>query len=1482
MLFLLFLGIVLSLPFVQTKLGQYATSQLNKEFGTDINIEKVTITPFGSLKLKEVLVRDHHRDTLFAIKSLNTSILSFKSLYTDGHPYLDDVIIHGIDCKIKQYKDEKDTNLDRFIDLFDDGTPSSGRFRMKASSMTMFDSRFRYIDENLENPKLLDFTKLNGRIVDFFIKGADVTTFIEKLSFNDHRGLVVENVTTDFTYTKTNILLKKLDIKSPSSHLIGEVTMKYKREDFSDFNNKVVFDVTMNKASIASNDLNYFYDEFGKDNTFYLDTHLVGTLNNFTTHNLQLIDKRNSEIFGNLNFKNLFKKEESFKIQGKLDRVTSNYTDLSAILPRILGENLPSALAKLGNVNLSGDVELTDNYIDSDIYLTSLLGVVDADLAIQDLGNIDKATYQGNVILDNFNLGKFLTINDIGKVTLNLDVNGKGFNQEFLDTQIKGDIKEFHYNNYNYTKITVDGKMKMPYFEGYFNSNDPNLRMDFDGLVDLSSKVKNYDFTANIDYADLSELNFVNDSISIFKGKVVFDAKGNTLDDLDGNLNIKNVSYQNNQQAFYFEDFQLTSSFDENKIRTIAINSPDIINGKVVGKFKIAEFQEIVENAVGSLYANYSPNELKEGQFLDFDFTIYNKIVEVFVPDIAIAENTKIKGKINADQGKFIFDFSSPNIIAYKNTFSNVNIDIDNKNPLYNTYIAIDSIRNKNYKISDFNLLNLTMNDTLFVRSEFKGGNKEQDNYSLNLYHTITKDKQSVVGFKKSELNLKDYVWFINENETKDNKIVFDKDFKNFNFEKLSLSHNNQNMNFYGTMTDSTYKDLHLTFNDIDLDKITPSVDSLSFKGKLNGFVELNQQKKKYKPVADITINDLKINEIPIGEFTLGIVGNESFNRFEVDSKVKQDNEERFYLDGNLEYTKTLTKLNLEAGFDEFQLAPFGPLLSDIISDIRGNATGKAAINGTLTRPEIDGRLYLNESGLRVPYLNVDYNFEKNAIVDLTEHQFLFRNIHITDTKYNSSGILSGNVKHDAFSDWEIDLEVKSNNLLALDTKDGDDVYYYGTAFMNGYATMKGPVNALFINVVGESENGTSIKIPVNDAEEIGDNSFINFITEEQHRNIESGIAIETNKYHGIELNFIFDINTNAEIEVILDRNSGHSMKGRGYGSMFMEINTLGKFLMNGDFIVEEGEYKFKYGGLIDKKFTVKNGGTIRWDGEPMNAILDLEAVYKTQANPAVLLESASFNRKVETDVSIIINGSLQNPEPDFSIDFPNVSSVMKSEIDYRLQNKDTRQTQALALLSTGSFMTPENAGNAAYGPLFERASSLFSDIFADEDSKLQFGVDYTQGDRLNQVSDRVGVTLATQINDKISINGKVGVPVGGVTESVIVGNVEIQAQLNDEGTLKARVFNRENDINYIGEGIGYTQGIGLTYSIDFDNINELVREIFKKRNKKKSESSESSNEIPDSDMSPEFIKFVNDRKKINKSEGTKNEEDPLIVPEIE
>ena len=1462
---MLIVAILLALPVVQTKLGQYATDELKKEFGVDITVEKVAINPFGGVKLKGVLARDHHKDTLFHFTRINTSILSYKKLVENGHPYLGDLLAEGLDLKIIQYKGEKDTNLDKFVAAFDDksGKPSSGKFRLKINSIALQKSRFRYIDQNLKNPKVLDFTNLHGQLDDFYIKGANVYSYVYKLSFKDHRGLIVKNLTSDFTYTKKNILLNELILETDNSSFKGKTELRYDRKDFKDFNNKVIFDLDIKEGKISSNDLNYFYPEFGKNQKFYIDSHILGTLNDLKFNNLKFNDLNDNEVVGNLQLKNLFGKgDQKFYMKGSFDRLIASQASVSKVLPNLLGKNLPKQLQKLGRVDLKGDVEMTQKWIVADVDLFSKLGHVIGDFKMDKIDNIDQAKYDGKFELDNFDLGAFLEEKDLGRTSVVLDINGTGFSKKYLNTKAKGNVGQFRYNGYTYKNIDVDGTFKMPYFKGALNSKDSNLKMTFDGLVDLSKKKKEYDFDAKIAYADLKKTNlYTKDNKSIFSGNITMKAKGNTLEDLAGIVELENISYTNQKADYSFDNAYITSSFDVDNIRTITLNSSDMIDGQVVGKYQTKQIRKIVENAVGSLYANYSPHKLSKNQFLDFDFTIYNKILEVFYPDVSIAENTHVKGRINADEGLFQFDFKSPFVNAFENKFSGIKVDIDNKNPLYNAYIELDSLNTKNYKISEFSLINLTLNDTLFARTEFKGGAKGEDSFDLNLFHTIDENKQSVVGFKKSDITFKNYQWYINEKETKGNTVVFDKGFKNFNFNQLTLSHNEQFIDFNGEMRGSTYKDLNFTFNDVDISKVTPDIKNLDLGGKLNGELKFKQDNLIYEPSTNLTIDSLNVNNIELGDLKLEVSGDESFKKFNVNAAISNQGEETFFTTGIVEMINNKVILNLDAGFQNFNIKPIGGFLTGILDNVRGFASGRANIVGPYDNPEVDGVLYLNNAGLKVPYLNVDYNFDKNSIVDLTEEKFIFRNIEIEDINEKTKGILSGTILHDKFADWEMDLKITSDKLLVLDTKDSEDAYYFGKAYFDGFATIEGPIEALVINAEGESAKGTSIKIPVNDSESVGDNGLVHFTTREEKYGIKNPNAKPTKTYQGIDLNFNFAIKPNAEIEVILNRETGHSMKGTGDGSMFMNINTLGKFQMTGDFIVNKGEYLFRYGSLINKKFAVKKGGTISWEGDPLGAKLNLEAVYTTQTNPGLLIDNNAYNKKIPTEVGISITGELNAPQSDFNINFPNVSSTIKSEIEYSLQDKDVRQKQAFALLATGSFVI----GNDTewYGSFLETATNIFGDVLSDGENKLKLGVNYQLGNKQQEISDRALVTLTTQINDKISINGNVGVPVGGINQSYVVGNVEVEMKLNPDGTLTAHVFNKENDLNSntIGQNVGYTQGIGLSYSVDFDDFKELLHKLFKSQ-KSKDNSNNPIDESQDSETNPEFINFIEETRK--------------------
>ena len=128
----------------------------------------------------------------------------------------------------------------------------------------------------------------------------------------------------------------------------------------------------------------------------------------------------------------------------------------------------------------------------------------------------------------------------------------------------------------------------------------------------------------------------------------------------------------------------------------------------------------------------------------------------------------------------------------------------------------------------------------------------------------------------------------------------------------------------------------------------------------------------------------------------------------------------------------------------------------------------------------------------------------------------------------------------------------------------------------------------------------------------------------------------------------------------------------------------------------------------------------------------------------------------------------------------------------------------------------------------------MLNDLFSDDDNKVKLGIDVDLGETTPEyeTDSRVGVTLSTKLSDNVLINGKVGVPVGGVSETTVAGNFEVEVLLNEDRTLSLKFFNRENSIQNFGEQIGYTQGVGLSYNIEFNNLRELFKKLFINKNK--------------------------------------------------
>ena len=694
---------------------------------------------------------------------------------------------------------------------------------------------------------------------------------------------------------------------------------------------------------------------------------------------------------------------------------------------------------------------------------------------------------------------------------------------------------------------------------------------------------------------------------------------------------------------------------------------------------------------------------------------------------------------------------------------------------------------------------------------------KENDIFHTDIIYFV---KNDILNFdlNNSELIYNDNSWRINL----DSLANYDIKNKMLNIDKLSFSNENEKIDISLNYNFNHLSYLKLLFDNVSIESLP--LNNYNFSGKLDGdFIYNNTSNNE----STLYFNNLALDKYNLGNLDLNI--NHIYNQKEFKFKSFLKNNSKLQLNtfGSFTYDDTESKLDLIAKFDSFPINSLNIIGKNNINNIRGEISGLIEMKDILNNPDFLGELYLKDSGLYVPYTDVDYAFDNNSKVSLTNNQFNFNNIPFKDTKFDSKGVLNGSISHTNFKNWMLDLNIDSNRVLVLDTKDVDNPVYYGTAFVSGDISITGPGEALLFEANVSSEKGTVFNIPLNDSKDFNENiSYIKFANENSNK---TSNPTNFKNLNGIELDFDLDINDNAEIEILIDQSSGSTINGYGNGNLIMNINNKGKFNMYGDFNVDSGKYNFVYAGILKKEFELKKGGTLSWTGDPKKALINLNTSYTNiQANPSILLDSP-VNLSIPVNVNVNLFGELLNPSPEFELEFPNVDSSINNELQYRLNDKESIQLQAISLLATGSFQNDINFNEQAlFGNLAESAASIINNILFDENDKLKFGLNYQLGENNPEfeTNDELGVTMTTKLSDDILINGKLGVPIGGVTESVVAGDFEIELKLNQDRTLTMKIFNRENTIRYLGEQIGYTQGIGLSYKVEFNSFKKLVNKL--------------------------------------------------------
>ncbi|MCK5781495.1 MAG: translocation/assembly module TamB domain-containing protein [Flavobacteriales bacterium] len=1421
-----------------------------------MSISKVDLSVFGKVNFEGLSLLDYKLDTMLDVSSLRGNLDRLDLV--GGIVKVDDLFLINPYVSVKIYDTDTISNFDIFLNKLKvkkDTIKKEKTFDFKSAGINVKNLSFKYEDQRAKRKQKFDISNLDLVVNSIQVNPTDVRFNINELSFLLSNGFNLKKFKGDFTYSATNILIENIELKTPNSSIYSDLRIDYPSIDhIVKKSPDVKLDFEIRYSEIGLKDIGMFVKGIDTDDEVKVSMKANGNVDKLIVSEIKLKTANKTELVAKMDLRNILSRD-NFTYFLDIYKLSSNYGDLIDLLPPKIEKSVPSIIEKLGNFDLTGKTTFKYKQIKTDILFDSEVGKLLSQLEVTSKSTIEEASYKGEITVEDFDMREFLENERLGFASLSVKVDGSGFSLEKLDTFIEGKVTSFHYNGYEYNNIEVDGNVSNELFVGNLDIKDENIELSFNGLVDVGANIPKYKFDVFIDKADLVKTNiFTRDSIAFLEGTVSIDLEGKTVDDIVGSIELDNFVYQNENDLYYFDRFNITSE-KKDLYHTISVSSSDIVDGEIEGEFYFGDIINVFENAIGSNFKNYEPKKVRGNQNLEFDISIKNKIIDIFVPSLRLYSGTKIVGSIDSESNRLKLKFDSPGIKLNDIKADSITLWVDNQSDFFNTLLKVKEIDNGKYSIHDLNLALVNDVDSIMLTAKFVGGDSLTESYDINAYQTMSKSDELVFGLLNSKLTILDHDWIINPNNNKRNKFILDTKTKDFKIDSISIASGLQKI-LLGGIKEGEDQKYYVNIDDIDIEEFIKENSKINPKGKVNADLTIEFSGKTIKPVANIKIDSLMLDSHFMGDLKVGMQSDEDNGVYKTSVLLYRHDIETLNADGIVDLSREIPSLDIDVNLDKLKLDFINVFTKKLFSDIGGYASGDVNVSGPLKNPDLNGFLDMKRVSIGVDYLGVGFNMEGSQHVTVKDHLITIPSLTIRDSEKGTKGTLVGTIKnYDNYKHWDLDLSLSGNKLLVLNTTEDENPLYYGTVYTSGNFSIKGPTSSLKFDISARTEKGTVFSIPLQNSRTVAESDFIHFIpptkylTEKEIEELEeeSVREYEVDLFRGMDLTFNLEVTPDAVVEIVLDEQVGDVMKGRGNGVFKLDIDTKGDFTMNGTYIITDGEYLFTMQNLINKKFKVKQGGTIVWNGSPTDAILNMEAVYKTKTQVASYLDYAqgeSYN-KLLVNLILKLDGPLMKPDISFDIKMPDAEASLQSQLEMKLnESEEERSRQFIMLITLNSFAsstTDISIGGSVASSTAELVANQLSNIASGISDKFDVNVSYTTGsatsdiNSLREDSDELEVGLSSQLfDDRVTVNGNVGVPVGS-SQSSIVGDVEILVNITKDGRYKGKVFTRQNVVTDLFESEGYTQGIGISYQTNFDTFKEFLDNLFR-RNVKNTE----------------------------------------------
>ncbi len=1473
-LLFVFVVIAINSEQCQTWLAHKAASYLSGELGTKVEIDKVKLHFVQTAELEGVFIEGAQHDTLLYSKSISIEFKDFD--YTKQTVTISEVKISDTKAALVKHKAGEDFNFQHLVNYFaSSDTSSSGpsKWKIGYGKLILDNIDFAYknehkntsIEKNI-NYNNIHVTDIYGEVSGVKISDKKVFATVRGLKCKEQCGIEVKSFDGKVKVAPTELTCMNLNLRTANSLVQGGFSFYYKSwNDYKDFINKVrIRSQLVDTTRINFKDIAYFVKELnGLKKQIYFSGSVKGYIKDMKGENINLLFEDQTKFAGNFVMRGLPDIRSTY-LHFDVKNLCTSKKDMDKIPSYPFSEEkhleLPSELSRLGLVTFKGKFNgYIDDFVSNGTFNTAVGNLfTDLQMHIDTVKNV--VSYNGKLKSENFNLGKLAGLPNLGALSINSSIKGKGLTLKDVDAELNGFIRNITFKNYAYQNITLNGNVRNRIFKGKFTMKDNNADLDFDGKIDLNNKVPEMDFISTINKLNPKRLGLLDGkNDGVISAQLFINLKGSNIDNVSGLINIDNIVYTTEEKVYKISTFNLALE-QENDVKDIKLTS-NIFNLGINGPFKISNLGPAFNQFMYAYYPAFFENNKSKTVYTDvfkYKLTIkkFNTIRDLFINDLMISQGSVFEGDFDASKNIFNLNSKSDSI-RYKTIKFNTNkIESYSQNNKINLVFKSDhidlsdSITLRNYFMY---FVSKDKNTKFNAEWDNKATPKNAGKFAGKM---LFENHLATLTYDKIFLTAHDSTWAMitSDTTTIDSSGVV-------KVRPLIFTNGNQGISIYGGLSNKPGDKLAFDLRNFELNQLSPFFGkSLKLEGKLNGQFALHNTLKNLAFSSDLAFDKVKINDKNLGYGEL---------------KAEYNNTDKYlYLDGytsvgmqnllgekikNISFSgyyylnKKEESLDINLSAQPANLTMLNPYLAGIMTLNSGLVTGEGKINGTPENPKITGKFRILKCDLKVDYLNVIYSLKGD--IEVFPDQISFQEISMTDdvNKKTPPAILNGNIFHNNFKNMQIDYDINFKNMLVLNKQNNGKEPFYGKAYATGRFGIYGFLNNIAMEIKVKTEKGTVFTIPLDGPAQVSENNFIRFVT---HDTIKK---VKEEQKSGFTLDMNVEATPDAEVQIVLDAKSGDVIKARGRGDIDLKISNLGKFDMFGEYRLSSGEYLFTLENVITKKFEIQKGSTIVWTGSPYAAEIDITANYKQRASIAPLFPldtTGTYKRRIPVDCKLLMKDKLMSPSISFAIDMPTLDENTAAKIQSVISDEAELNRQVFSLLLLKSFVTPLqyaqgggiSAGSAIAANGTEMLSNRLSGWLSGLTKQVDIGVNYRPGSQVS--SEELDIALSKQLlNNRLSIDGNFGFNNNQTTNSSgLIGDVNLEYKLTEDGRYRVKGFNRSNDNTQVTtQGGPFTQGVGVFYREEYETWAELYRRYIQKMKKapKKTETSSDTSPTP-------------------------------------